>query len=123
MERSTFCNGCALLRRQCYSLLLYVLCLVLSSNSLIHTQPDLKPKQSELEETLLKVISGTEGYPTPGRAIRRVVGRCFTVLYTRGETRTMFDTLQALVKLVGDPKLDKEAVKMYVASNIQSRLN
>ena len=85
----------------------------LKGNSLIHVQPDLKPKQSELEETLLKVISGTEGYPTPGRAIRRVVGRCLVVLYTRGETRTMFDTLQALMKLVGDPKLDKEPVKMY----------
>lgn len=81
-------------------------------------QPDLKPKQTELEETLLKVVSGTEGYPTPGRAIRRVVGRCLVVLYSRGETRTMFDTLQALMKLVGDVKLEKEAIKMYVRPSI-----
>ncbi|EAU90073.2 clathrin-coated vesicle protein [Coprinopsis cinerea okayama7 len=73
---------------------------------------DLKPAQSEVESTLLKVISGTEGYPSPGRVIRRVVGRCFVALYSRGETRTMFDTLQALMKLVGDVKSDKETVKI-----------
>ncbi|TFK25105.1 clathrin-coated vesicle protein [Coprinopsis marcescibilis] len=71
---------------------------------------DLKPQQAELESTLLKVISGSEGYPLPGRALRRVVGRCFVTLYTRGETRTMFDTLQVLMRLVADVKSERETV-------------
>ena len=38
------------------------------------------------------------------------------VLYTRGETRTLFDTLQALLRLVGDVRnLEKDVLKVYVA--------
>jgi len=75
-------------------------------------QNSLKAKQSILEKTFIRIISATEGYPQPGRAIRHLVGRCLVLLYTRGETRTMFDTLQALLKLVGDVKaVDKDVVK------------
>ena len=36
-------------------------------------------------------------------------------MYTRAETRTMFDTLQAFLRLVGDSKsVDKDVVKMCV---------
>lgn len=78
-------------------------------------QGDLKPKQGELEQTFLKIVSSSEGYPPPGRALRNLVGRSLVTLYTRGETRTLFDTLQALLRLVGDVRnLDKDVVKMYV---------
>jgi hypothetical protein len=54
--------------------------------------------------------------PTPGRALRNLVGRCLVALYTRGETRTLFDTMQAFLKIVGDLKaVDNEANKMYAA--------
>lgn len=79
-------------------------------------QSDLKPQQAELEQTFLKIISASEGYPPPGRALRNLVGRSLVALYTRGETKTLFDTLQALLRLVGDVKnLEKDVLKVYVA--------
>ncbi|KAF8904140.1 clathrin-coated vesicle protein [Gymnopilus junonius] len=80
---------------------------------------DLKPKQGELEKVFIKIISGAEPYPAPGRAIRNLVARCLIVLYTRGETRTLFDTLQAFLRIVGDFKsTDKDVVKITAFSCI-----
>ena len=67
-------------------------------------------KQLALEQTFIKIISGAENYPQPGRAIRNLVGRCFVLLYMRGETRSMFDTLQSLLKVVGDLKATDKVV-------------
>ena len=79
-------------------------------------QGDLKPKQGELEQTFLKIISESEGYPPPGRAIRNLVGRSLVVMYTRGETKTLFDTLQAFLRLVGDVRnLEKDVLRVYEA--------
>jgi len=72
-------------------------------------QNALKPIQSKLEATFLSIAKGSDPYPLPGRPIRNLVARCFIKLYTRGETRTLFDTLQALIKVAGETKLsDKE---------------
>ncbi|PPQ91330.1 hypothetical protein CVT25_003770 [Psilocybe cyanescens] len=80
---------------------------------------DLKPKQADLEKVFVKAISAAESYPAPGRAIRNVIGRCLVTLYTRGETRTMFDTMQAFLRLVGDFKTpDKDVVKIAAFSCI-----
>ena len=66
----------------------------------------------------MKIISASQGYPPPGRALRNLVGRSLVVLYTRGETRTLFDTLQALLCLVGDVgNLDKDVLKVYLDAN------
>ncbi|TDL16333.1 clathrin-coated vesicle protein [Rickenella mellea] len=65
----------------------------------------LKASQNSLEERLLKVITAPEPYPTPGRPLRELVARCLVVLYTRGETKTMFDTLQAFLKITGEFKV------------------
>jgi len=64
----------------------------------------LKASQSHLEETMLKVIEAQEPYPTPGRSLRKLVSRCLVLLYTRGDSRSLFDTLQRLLKLVVDLK-------------------
>ncbi|TFK38873.1 clathrin-coated vesicle protein [Crucibulum laeve] len=80
---------------------------------------DLKAKQGDLEKTLIRIISSGEPYPTPGRSLRNLVGRCLVALYTRGETRTMFDTLQAFMKIVGDLKTtDREPTKIAAFSCI-----
>jgi HEAT repeat-containing protein 5 len=72
----------------------------------------LKAKQAGLEETLIKVVSSP--IPIPGRALRNLVGRCLVALYTHGESRSLFDTMQAFLKIVGDLKaVDKDANKMY----------
>lgn len=75
----------------------------------------MKSLQSSLEATLVKVITAPEPYPTPGRAIRNLAARCFVNLYTRGESRALFDTLQAFMKVVAYFKTpDKDLNKMYV---------
>lgn len=71
-----------------------------------------KSSQSTLEATLLKIINGLEPYPTPGRPLRNLVARCLVVMYTRGETRTLFDTMQAFLKIIGEVKVfDRDANK------------
>lgn len=64
----------------------------------------LKAKQAEIETTLVKIITAPSPFPLPGRAIRNVVARCLVSLYARSETRTLFDTIQAFLKIVGDSK-------------------
>jgi HEAT repeat-containing protein 5 len=77
-------------------------------------QDQLKTQQTELEATLVKIILAPEPYPPPGRALRNVVARCLTLLYTRAESRSLFDTLQAFMKVTSDFKAtDKDVYKMY----------
>ncbi|KAI6043108.1 armadillo-type protein [Pisolithus marmoratus] len=72
-----------------------------------------KASQTSTEVTLLKIICGSNGYPLPGRGIRNLSARCFVLQYGRGETRTLFDTLRALLKIAGDPKAsDKDIVRI-----------
>lgn len=81
----------------------------------IKPQGDLKPQQADLEKTFVKIISAPDPYPAPGRAIRNLVGRSLITLYTRCETRTLFDTLQSFLRIVGDLKTnEREVVKMCV---------
>ena len=76
-------------------------------------QEYLKSRQSDLEAALVNVIKAPEPYPTPGRALRNLVARCLITLYTRAESRTLFDTLQAFMAIVGDFKVqDKDTNKM-----------
>ncbi|RDB24443.1 HEAT repeat-containing protein 5B [Hypsizygus marmoreus] len=83
------------------------------------TPQHLKTIQSTLETSFIKIISAPEPYPAPGRALRNLVGRCLVTLYTRGETRTLFDTLQVFLKIVGDFKVvDKEMNKVAAFSCI-----
>ncbi|KDQ17281.1 hypothetical protein BOTBODRAFT_106006 [Botryobasidium botryosum FD-172 SS1] len=74
------------------------------------TQDVLKSSQSQLEATLLKAITSVAPFPPPGRPIRNLVARCYISLFTRGETKSVFDVIQALLKVAGDPKsTDKDA--------------
>ncbi|KAF8074912.1 clathrin-coated vesicle protein, partial [Lyophyllum atratum] len=74
---------------------------------------DLKGIQANIESTLVKIVTAPEPYPAPGRALRNLVARCLVAMYTRGETRTLFDTLQAFMKIVGEMKAAvREATKI-----------
>ncbi|KAG8217356.1 Rft protein-domain-containing protein [Butyriboletus roseoflavus] len=72
----------------------------------------LKSTQSSVEETLLKVVCGNDSYPLPGRGLRNLAARCFIIQYTRGDSRTLFDTLRALLKTAGDLKIDKNPLRI-----------
>ncbi|KAF8597460.1 hypothetical protein BDV93DRAFT_527407 [Ceratobasidium sp. AG-I] len=64
----------------------------------------LKSVQPATEATLLKCITAPVPFPIPGRPIRALVARCFLAIYARGETRTLYDTVQACLKIAGDTK-------------------
>lgn len=51
----------------------------------------------------MKVILAQEPFP-PGRPLRNIVSRCFIAIYSLGETRTLYDTLQTFLRLIGDHK-------------------
>ncbi|KAH7927705.1 ARM repeat-containing protein [Leucogyrophana mollusca] len=73
----------------------------------------LKSAQPSLEAILLKVLSGSEPYPPPGRGLRNISTRCFIMLYNHGESRTLFDTLRLFLKTASDFKTsDKDLIKI-----------
>ncbi|KAF8558426.1 clathrin-coated vesicle protein [Imleria badia] len=72
----------------------------------------LKSTQPSVEETLLKVVCGNDNYPLPGRGLRNLAARCFIIQYTRGDSKTLFDTLRALLKTAGDVKIDKNPLRI-----------
>ncbi|KAJ8482572.1 hypothetical protein ONZ51_g5279 [Trametes cubensis] len=81
----------------------------------------LKTCQTDLEESLIKIVSAPEPFPLPGRPIRRLVASCLQALYTRGETKSLFDTIQAFLKILAEAKPPaKESSRMlaqrYTAS-------
>ncbi|KDQ54486.1 hypothetical protein JAAARDRAFT_80176 [Jaapia argillacea MUCL 33604] len=77
------------------------------------SNPDsLKAAQSDLEATLVKVIIAQDPFPSPGRPLRNLVARCLITLFSNGESRTLFDTLQTFLRVAGDAKLlDKDMNK------------
>ncbi|KAF9069763.1 clathrin-coated vesicle protein [Rhodocollybia butyracea] len=79
----------------------------------------LKAQQADLEATLIKIILAPTPYPAPGRATRSAIARCLIAIYGRGETRTLFDTLQAFMKVTSDFKtLDRDVHKIAAFSCI-----
>ena len=85
-----------------------------TENDLKNNTPEsFKTSVAIYESKLLKVITGAAPYPTPGRPFRTLAARCMVLLYSRGESRTMFDTMQTLLKVVGDmkaPDMDRRKV-------------
>jgi hypothetical protein len=81
---------------------------------LIALQDDIKTAQKDLGVSLLGVVSSREPYPVPGRALRNLVASCILILYTRGDSKNMFDTLIAFLKVAGDFKApaDRDQNKM-----------
>ncbi|KAF9419121.1 hypothetical protein BGZ94_009515 [Podila epigama] len=54
--------------------------------------------QPNLERQLLKLISMPA--PKPRHPIRRLIARCFLSLYVRGNSSTLFETVQILQSLI-----------------------
>jgi hypothetical protein len=94
----------------CHHIIVTILSLLIAS------QDDIKAVQKDLEASLLDVISSREPYPAPGRALRNLVASCILILYTRGDSKNMFDTLLAFLKIASAFKApaDRDQHKMYV---------
>ncbi|KAJ7215770.1 hypothetical protein B0H12DRAFT_1241935 [Mycena haematopus] len=79
----------------------------------------LKSKRVDLEAALGKNVLAQDPFPILGRALCNCVARCFIALYTRGETRTLFDTLQTFIKVIIDFKTpDRDSHKIAAFSVI-----
>jgi len=73
---------------------------------------EVNAKQQVIEATLLKVVNGNQPYPPPGRALRDLLVKCYVTLYTRGDTRSLFDTFQTFIKIAGDVKAPNDLTKI-----------
>ncbi|KAG9047376.1 hypothetical protein FS837_002429 [Tulasnella sp. UAMH 9824] len=74
-------------------------------------EEDLKITQNAFESCITKLVTGASPYPTPGRPLRNLAARCLNILYARGETKSRFDTVRALLSTAGDVKAS-EGVKV-----------
>ncbi|WAR63445.1 hypothetical protein PtB15_17B44 [Puccinia triticina] len=65
----------------------------------------LKSLQAQLESDLIRIITHvaptSQPAPKPGRPIRHLVARILVKLFDRGERRTLFDVIAALLKVAG----------------------
>ncbi|KZW00275.1 clathrin-coated vesicle protein [Exidia glandulosa HHB12029] len=90
------------------------------------TADALKPAQSALEATLVKVATAAEPFALPGRSVRRLVGRCLVAMYSKGDTRSLFDTMQVFLKVASEPKpqenKDARVTALYCIGDIMAAL-
>ncbi|KAI0303661.1 armadillo-type protein [Multifurca ochricompacta] len=77
---------------------------------------DIKIAQKDLESGLVAVITSRDSYPVPGRALRNLVASCLLILYTRGDSKNMFDTLISFLKVAGDFKAPADRDQHKIAS-------
>ena len=104
MERYTCSNGFLLPSERRRRFPWYVLRFSHDSLSVNSSQEQLKAVQTDIEESMIKIVSAAEPYPLPGRPVRRLVASCLKTLYMRGETKSLFDTIQAFLKLLAETK-------------------
>lgn len=101
--------------------------------------------QSGLEKSLLKLIcpldlnapidpspaaiqkanSASSTTPKVGRPSRHLIARCFVTLFSRGESRSLYDVMQALIQIAGEetkgrvlPEKEARAAALYVAGEL-----
>ncbi|KAJ3175180.1 hypothetical protein HDU87_006415 [Geranomyces variabilis] len=70
----------------------------------------IKPAQPSLEKTLLKYLTSTE--PKPSRPLRHLISRCLVILYTNGDSRTLFDTLSGVQTMMSAKKVDDLTIRL-----------
>ena len=80
----------------------------------VNVQDDVKAEQPNFEANLIKLIAGASPFPQPGRPLRNVAARSLVLLYTKGDSKSLYDALQTFLKTAGDAKaLDTDMAKMY----------
>ncbi|KAI8907094.1 armadillo-type protein [Powellomyces hirtus] len=70
----------------------------------------IKPSQLSLEKLLLKYL--TTSVPKPSRPLRQLISRCLVILYTNGDSRTLFDTLAAVQVIVSNKKVEDASIRL-----------
>ena len=80
--------------------------------------------EAYLYKLLLQPASPSAPAPRIGRPARSLISRCLILLYTSGDTKSLFDGMQALQRAMGDVKVDKEqrVSAFYAAGEIMQAL-
>ncbi|KZT57919.1 hypothetical protein CALCODRAFT_495577 [Calocera cornea HHB12733] len=65
-------------------------------------KPEIRQRFEAIEKLLVKIAVGSEGLPFTSRPIRHALSRCLVKLYGRTESRTLYDTLQTLLKSIAE---------------------
>ncbi|KAI9365449.1 armadillo-type protein [Zopfochytrium polystomum] len=66
--------------------------------------------QPSVQALLFKILTGT--VPRPTRPIRQLVGRIYVLIFTLGETRTLFDCLASIQGILNQKKLDDVTIRI-----------
>lgn len=73
-------------------------------------QDELRRLQAQTEATLLRLVtvvpSQSAPAPRPGRPARQLIARCLVALFHRGESRSLFDAVQSLARVMADIRAD-----------------
>jgi hypothetical protein len=75
---------------------------------LARASPDVVSKQQQaVQQALVNLLS----LPTPpiGRVLRSCMGRCYHLLFDKGDRKVLFDTVSILIQKVAVVRTDKEA--------------
>jgi hypothetical protein len=67
---------------------------------------------TELQPTIEKDLFRYINTPLSSKLIRELISNCFLLIYSKGDGRTVFDTLSSLQAILASKKLD-ENVKLY----------
>lgn len=76
-------------------------------------QDEVSAKQSSLSHLLLQIIGLLT--PTPTRVIRTCLGRCFSRILEKGDRKSLYDSINQLVAIVGSGKGEKELPTKHAA--------
>lgn len=76
-------------------------------------QDELSAKQSSINNQILQIIGLLT--PTPTRVIRQCLGRCFNRVFEKGDRRSLYDSINQLLAIVGSGKGEKELPTKHAA--------
>ena len=67
-------------------------------------------EQPKIEQFLMKYLNNSVIHPN--KPTRHLISRCFVILYSSGDQRSLFDTLTQMQSILSK-KLDDNYIKMY----------
>lgn len=70
-------------------------------------------KQVAINQELLQIICLST--PAPSGVVRKCLGRCFAFIQTKGDRRTLFDTINRLVAIIDSRKSDQDLQNKYAS--------
>ncbi|KAI9756970.1 MAG: hypothetical protein M4579_003628 [Chaenotheca gracillima] len=86
----------------------------LVSHTSSSTNEEISAKQSPLKKELLQII--TLSSPLPTRVIRNNLARCFATIFTNGDRKILYETINELLGIINGGKGEKELKAKHAAA-------